>query len=144
MLDAVWYSLGTMSAEGPWVRFTSLVARPMRDSATNHVMTAAKMPLNRRVIIPVKKPEEGAEQHNYDVVGPICETGDFLGKDRELSLSEGALVAVRSSGAYGFAMASNYNTRPRACELLVDGDQVHQIRRRETIEELFAGESLLP
>ena len=94
-------------------------------------------------IIPVKEPEEGAELRNYDVVGPICETGDFLGKDREMSLSQGDLVAIRSSGAYGFAMASNYNTRPRACELLVDGDQVHQIRRRETVEELFAGESLL-
>ena len=95
-------------------------------------------------IIPVKEPLEHAELRNYDVVGPICETGDFLGKDREMSLAQGDLVAVRSSGAYGFAMASNYNTRPRACELLVDGDQVHQIRRRETVEELFAGESLLP
>ena len=94
-------------------------------------------------IIPVKEAEEGTETHNYDVVGPICETGDFLGKDRELNLSPGDLVAIRSSGAYGFAMASNYNTRPRACELLVDGAQVHQIRRRETVEELFAGESLL-
>jgi diaminopimelate decarboxylase len=95
-------------------------------------------------IIPVKETEEGAELRNYDIVGPICETGDFLGKDRELKLAQGDLVAVRSSGAYGFSMASNYNTRPRACELLVDGDQVHQIRRRETVEELFAGESLLP
>lgn len=94
-------------------------------------------------IIPVKEQEEGVELHNYDVVGPICETGDFLGKDRELNLVQGELVAIRSSGAYGFSMASNYNTRPRACELLVDGGQVHQIRRRETIEELFAGESLL-
>ena len=95
-------------------------------------------------IISVKETEEGAELRNYDIVGPICETGDFLGKDRELKLAQGDLVAVRSSGAYGFSMASNYNTRPRACELLVDGDQVHQIRRRETVEELFAGESLLP
>ena len=95
-------------------------------------------------IIPVKETEEEAELRNYDIVGPICETGDFLGKDRELKLAQGDLVAVRSSGAYGFSMASNYNTRPRACELLVDGDQVHQIRRRETVEELFAGESLLP
>ena len=95
-------------------------------------------------IIPITETPEDAETKNYDIVGPICETGDFLGKDRQMSLEEGDLVAVRSSGAYGFSMASNYNTRPRACELLVDGDQVHQIRRRETVEELFAGESLLP
>ncbi|PWQ94597.1 diaminopimelate decarboxylase [Leucothrix arctica] len=95
-------------------------------------------------IIPVVEVAEDAATSCYDVVGPICETGDFLGKDRDLSLKQGDLVAIRSSGAYGFTMASNYNTRPRACEVLVDGDQVHQIRRRETIEELFAGETLLP
>ncbi|RVU85499.1 diaminopimelate decarboxylase [Leucothrix sargassi] len=95
-------------------------------------------------IIPVVETADDAATSCYDVVGPICETGDFLGKDRDLSLSQGDLVAIRSSGAYGFTMASNYNTRPRACEVLVDGDQVHQIRRRETIEELFAGETLLP
>ena len=80
----------------------------------------------------------------YDLVGPICETGDFLGKQRALTLSEGSLLAVRSSGAYGFTMASNYNTRPRAAELMVDGSQVHLVRKRETVPELFAGESLLP
>ena len=95
-------------------------------------------------IIPVVETADDAATECYDVVGPICETGDFLGKDRDLSLNQGDLVAIRSSGAYGFTMASNYNTRPRACEVLVDGDQVHQIRRRETIEELFAGETLLP
>jgi diaminopimelate decarboxylase len=79
----------------------------------------------------------------YDLVGPICETGDFLGKQRELKLREGSLLAVRSSGAYGFSMASNYNTRPRAAELMVDGDKVHLVRRRETVPELFATESLL-
>ena len=81
---------------------------------------------------------------SYDLVGPICETGDFLGKDRTLTLREGSLLAVRSSGAYGFTMASNYNTRPRAPEVLVDGDRVHLVRRRETIAELFAGEARLP
>jgi diaminopimelate decarboxylase len=80
----------------------------------------------------------------YDLVGPICETGDFLGKQRALTLSEGSLLAVRSSGAYGFTMASNYNTRPRVAELMVDGSQVHLVRKRENLPELFAGESVLP
>ncbi len=80
----------------------------------------------------------------FDLVGPICETGDFLGKQRELTLRQGSLLAVRSSGAYGFTMASNYNSRPRVAELMVDGDQVHLIRRRETVAELFATESVLP
>jgi diaminopimelate decarboxylase len=80
----------------------------------------------------------------YDLVGPICETGDFLGKGRPLTLREGSLLAVRSAGAYGFTMASNYNTRPRAAELMVDGEQVHLVRRRETLSELFASEATLP
>jgi diaminopimelate decarboxylase len=80
----------------------------------------------------------------YDLVGPICETGDFLGKQRALTLAEGSLLAVRSSGAYGFTMASNYNSRPRAAEVMVDGRQLHLVRRRETVAELFGGESTLP
>lgn len=93
-------------------------------------------------IVPVQ-PRVG-EARPYDLVGPICETGDFLGKDRELVLAEGDLLAVRSAGAYGFVMSSNYNTRGRAAEVLVDGEQAHLVRRRETVEELYAGESLLP
>lgn len=84
------------------------------------------------------------EARHYDLVGPICETGDFLAKDRELVLAEGDLLAIRSAGAYGFTMSSNYNTRGRAAEVMVDGDQVHLVRRRETLEELFTGESRLP
>ncbi len=93
-------------------------------------------------IVPVQ-PRAG-EARPYDLVGPICETGDFLGKDRELVLAEGDLLAVRSAGAYGFVMSSNYNTRGRAAEVMVDGEQVHLVRQRETLAELFAGESLLP
>ncbi|MEW5544255.1 diaminopimelate decarboxylase [Pseudomonas soli] len=89
------------------------------------------------------KPREG-QGRAYDLVGPICETGDFLGKDRVLDLAEGDLLAVRSAGAYGFVMSSNYNTRGRGAEVLVDGDQAFEVRRRETVTELFAGESLLP
>ena len=80
----------------------------------------------------------------YDIVGPICETGDFLAKGRELALAEGDLLAVHSAGAYGFVMSSNYNTRGRAAEVLVDGSEAFEVRRRETVAELFAGESLLP
>ncbi|WP_144945793.1 diaminopimelate decarboxylase [Pseudomonas oryzihabitans] len=84
------------------------------------------------------------DARRYDLVGPICETGDFLAKDRELVLAEGDLLVIRSAGAYGFTMSSNYNTRGRAAEVMVDGDQAHLVRRRETLEELFAGESRLP
>ncbi|PSJ45135.1 diaminopimelate decarboxylase [Zobellella endophytica] len=80
----------------------------------------------------------------YDVVGPVCETGDFIGKDRTLSITEGDLLAVRSAGAYGFVMASNYNSRPRAAEIMVDGDQAFVVREREQLTELWRGESLLP
>ena len=93
-------------------------------------------------IIPVNK-KDGRSQC-YDIVGPICETGDFLGKDRELILEAGDLLAVRSSGAYGFTMSSNYNTRPRVAEIMVDGDKVHVVRERETIESLYANEKILP
>ncbi len=84
------------------------------------------------------------EARRYDLVGPICETGDFLAKDRELVLAEGDLLTIRSAGAYGFTMSSNYNTRGRAAEVMVDGDQAHLVRQRETVDELFAGESRLP
>ncbi|MAD00932.1 MAG: diaminopimelate decarboxylase [Pseudomonadales bacterium] len=90
------------------------------------------------------KPRSDVAVDTWDLVGPVCETGDFLGKDRELALAEGDLLAVRSAGAYGFVMSSNYNTRPRAAEVLVDGDTAHLVRRRETVSELLAGESLLP
>jgi diaminopimelate decarboxylase len=93
-------------------------------------------------VVPVR-PREGVTRE-YDIVGPICETGDFLAKERQLALEEGDLLAVCSAGAYGFVMSSNYNTRGRAAEVLVDGEQVFEVRRRETIEELYAGESLLP
>ncbi len=93
-------------------------------------------------IIPVI-PREG-EAATYDIVGPVCETGDFLGKERDLNIQAGDLLAVRSSGAYGFTMASNYNTRPRAAEVMVDGDTVYVVRQRETLDDLLRGESVLP
>ncbi|MDH3979457.1 MAG: diaminopimelate decarboxylase [Gammaproteobacteria bacterium] len=93
-------------------------------------------------IVPLE-PHAGDAQV-YDIVGPVCETGDFLGKNRVLNVIEGELLAVRSAGAYGFTMSSNYNSRPRAAEIMVDGDRVHIIRDRETIEDLTRGEHLLP
>ena len=80
----------------------------------------------------------------YDVVGPVCETGDFLGKDRELGLAQGDLLVVRSAGAYGFSMSSNYNARPRAAEVLVDGDAAHLVRQREPMADLWRLEQTLP
>ncbi len=84
------------------------------------------------------------ETKTYDVVGPVCETGDFLGKERALAIAQGDCLCVFSAGAYGFVMSSNYNTRPRAAEIMVDGDQAHLVRARETIEDLVRGEQLLP
>ena len=89
------------------------------------------------------QPRSGAT-HCYDIVGPVCETGDFLAKERDLALAEGDLLALCSAGAYGFVMSSNYNSRGRAAEVVVDGEQAYLVRRRETIEELYAHESLLP
>ncbi len=93
-------------------------------------------------IIPVVETDNTAS--SYDIVGPICETGDFLGKDRMLSLQVDDLLAVRSAGAYGFSMSSNYNSRPRAAEIMVQGDEAHVVREREDISDLFLHESVLP
>ncbi|MEW6163925.1 MAG: diaminopimelate decarboxylase [Pseudomonadota bacterium] len=95
-------------------------------------------------IVPTKKVSPGGTAARYEIVGPICESGDFLGHDRDLVIAPGDLLAILSAGAYGMAMSSNYNTRPRAAEVMVDGDAMHLIRRRETVAELFAPESVLP
>ena len=84
------------------------------------------------------------EPRNWEVVGPVCESGDFLGHSRSLAIQPGDLLAIMSAGAYGMAMSSNYNTRPRAAEVMVDGSQAFLVRRRETVEELYALESPLP
>jgi len=94
-------------------------------------------------IIPVNKANK-VEPNSWDIVGPVCETGDFLGKERVLNLSQDDLLAVRSSGAYGFTMSSNYNSRPKLAEIMVDGSDIHLIRERESIPQLWQGEKLLP
>jgi len=93
-------------------------------------------------IVPVTPHE--ADCRDWDIVGPVCETGDFLGKDRALALEPGDLLAVRSAGAYGFSMASNYNSRNRPAEVMVDGDQAFLVRARETIDDQLRLESLIP
>lgn len=87
--------------------------------------------------------ESSANVESYDIVGPICETGDFLGKDRDLALEAGDVIAIKQAGAYGFVMSSNYNTRGRAAEVLVDNDQSYLVRERERLEDLFANEKVV-
>ncbi|MEQ1637250.1 MAG: diaminopimelate decarboxylase [Methylococcales bacterium] len=94
-------------------------------------------------IIPVDN-ESTAEMKCWDIVGPVCETGDFLGKQRNLQLQQGDCLAIRSAGAYGFSMSSNYNSRPRAVEIMVDGENTYVIRERETLAQLWQGEKVVP
>ena len=112
------------------------------DAAMNDLLRPALYQANQE-IVPVIR-ESDAEPARYDLVGPVCETADFLGKERTLALNEGDLLAVRGAGAYGFTMSSNYNSRPRAAEVMVDGHEVHLVRQRESIASLYADEQRLP
>lgn len=94
-------------------------------------------------IVPVDEASEVAV-HRYDIVGPVCESGDFLGLDRPLAICEGDNIAILGVGAYGFVMSSNYNARPRAAEVMVDGDVVYEIQKRELLEDLYEREMILP
>ncbi|HEX4326810.1 MAG TPA: diaminopimelate decarboxylase [Burkholderiales bacterium] len=109
------------------------------DAAMNDLLRPSLYEAYHR-IVPVR--ERAGAPLDYDIVGPVCESGDFLGHDRRLALAEGDLLAVMSAGAYGMVMASNYNTRPRAAEVLVDGTVAHLVRKRERVEDLYAGESV--
>jgi len=111
------------------------------DAAMNDLMRPALYDAWHE-IVPVR-PREGVRRR-YEIVGPVCESGDFLGRDRALVLADGDLLAVLSAGAYGMSMSSNYNTRPRAAEVIVDGAAVHLVRARETIAQLLADERTLP
>ncbi|GIU03170.1 diaminopimelate decarboxylase [Shewanella morhuae] len=111
------------------------------DGAMNDLIRPALYSAWQKIIPVVPR---SSQAYDFDIVGPVCETGDFLGKDRQLALAAGDLLAVRSSGAYGFAMASNYNTRPRAAEIMVDGEQAYLVREREKLSQLWQGEQLLP
>ncbi|MGB7814732.1 MAG: diaminopimelate decarboxylase [Methylotenera sp.] len=111
------------------------------DAAMNDLMRPALYDAYHDIV--AVNPRAG-ETTNYEIVGPVCESGDFLGHDRKLNLLEGDLLAIKSVGAYGMSMASNYNTRPRAAEIMVDNDQNYIIRKRENIADLFSLESKLP
>jgi diaminopimelate decarboxylase len=94
-------------------------------------------------IIPVQLNLKPDNNKNYDIVGPVCESADFLGKNRQLNLNRGDLLAICSAGAYGFSMSSNYNSRPKIAEIMIDGDEAHLIRQRETIADLFLHEKIV-
>jgi len=132
---------GLLLTRAEYLKHTAHKDFAIVDAAMNDLIRPALYQAWMNVV--AVQPHEG-DTRRYDIVGPICETGDFLAKDRELALAEGDLLAVCSAGAYGFVMSSNYNTRGRAAEVLVDGDQAFEVRRRESVQELYAGESLLP
>jgi diaminopimelate decarboxylase len=110
------------------------------DAAMNDLMRPALYDAYHG-ILPVVREDYPAQ--TFDVVGPICETGDFIGRARELAIAPGSVLAVMSAGAYGMSMSSNYNTRPRAAEVMVDGSTVHLVRMRETVQQLFANEKII-
>jgi diaminopimelate decarboxylase len=110
------------------------------DAAMNDLMRPALYEAWHGIV--AVRPRE-TPAHRYDIVGPVCETGDFLGAERDLAIDEGDLLALLSAGAYGMSMASNYNSRPRAAEVLVDKNEIHLIRERETITGLMSGERLV-
>jgi diaminopimelate decarboxylase len=127
-------------------RVTYLKPGPARNFA---IVDAAMNDLLRPALYDAWHPVEPVRPRDdaprtWDVVGPVCESADFLARGRDLALAPGDLLAVRVAGAYAMAMSSNYNARPRACEVMVDGARVHRIRRRETLDDLIAHESLLP
>ncbi|SOD16407.1 diaminopimelate decarboxylase [Nitrosomonas ureae] len=110
------------------------------DAAMNDLMRPALYDAYHE-ILPVHK--NSGEIKDYQIVGPVCETGDFLGHDRRIGMINGDLLAIMSAGAYGMSMSSNYNSRPRAAEIMVDKDTIHIIRQRETIDQLFSNEKIL-
>lgn len=133
---------GILLTRVEYLKDTGLKRFAILDAAMNDLVRPA---LYQAVqdIVPAERKESG-ERGLWDLVGPVCETGDFLGKGRDLALATGDLLAIRGSGAYGFSMSSNYNSRPRAAEVMVDGAQVHLVRPRETVASLYAGEARLP
>jgi len=117
-------------------------AMPLRNSLTSEETSRAISPVSN--IFQRFLGESSSGGKVYDIVGPVCESGDFLARARSLALSEGDLLAIMTAGAYGMSMSSNYNSRPRAAEVMVDGTQMHLIREREAVSELMAREMLLP
>ena len=132
---------GVMLTEVEYLKPTEHKDFAIIDGAMNDLIRPALYQAYQE-IVPVTPRTDGLEKI-WDLVGPVCETGDFLGKDRTLNLKAGDILAVKSAGAYGFTMSSNYNTRPRAAEVMVQGDKVWLIRPRETYQDLFGSEQLV-
>ena len=132
---------GVLLTKVEYLKHTEAKNFAIVDAAMNDLMRPALYDAYHD--IQAVSPREG-EATNYEIVGPVCETGDFLGHDRRLNLQEGDVLAIMSAGAYGMSMASNYNTRGRVAEVMVDGDACHLIRQREQISDLFALEKILP
>ena len=131
---------GLLLTKVEYLKLTEAKNFAIVDAAMNDLMRPALYDAYHD-IVPVRASD--AAPQVYEVVGPVCESGDFLGHDRELALRQGDLLAILSAGAYGMSMSSNYNTRPRAAEVMVDGERCHLIRQRETIEQLFALEKVV-
>ena len=132
---------GVLLTKVEYLKHTEAKNFAIVDAAMNDLMRPALYDAYHD--IQAVSPREGVAT-NYEIVGPVCETGDFLGHDRRLNLQEGDVLAIMSAGAYGMSMASNYNTRGRAAEVMVDGEACHLIRQREQISDLFALEKILP
>jgi len=133
---------GVLLTQVEYLKATAEKEFAIVDAAMNDLLRPALYSAWMRIEAVAARPDVATKC--YDIVGPVCETGDFLGKDRELALAEGDLLAVFGAGAYGFSMSSNYNSRGRACELMVDGSDVYVIRARETVADQLRGESLVP
>ncbi len=139
---AIMANAGILVSKVEFLKLTEHKNFAIVDAAMNDLIRPSLYSAWQR-IEPVNKSDD-RQARVYDVVGPICETGDFLGKDRELAIEQGDYVVVRSAGAYGSTMASNYNSRCRPAEIMVDGDQAYLVRARETHEDLWKGENVLP
>jgi len=134
---------GVLLTKVEYLKHTEAKNFAIVDAAMNDLMRPALYDAYHDIKM-VDNRQRGLTEHVYEIVGPVCETGDFLGHDRTLPLAEDDLLAVMSAGAYGMSMASNYNTRPRVAEVMVDGEKIHLIRERETIAQLFSLEKPLP
>ena len=132
---------GILLTKVEYIKATEAKNFAIVDAAMNDLLRPALY--QSWMAIEAVKPRSDEAEQDFDIVGPVCETGDFLGKDRSLAIQSGDLLAIRSAGAYGFTMSSNYNSRPRAAEIMVDGETMHVARQRETVESLYAGEQIL-
>lgn len=132
---------GVLLTKVEYLKHTEVKNFAIVDAAMNDLMRPALYDAYHEIV--AVKPHTDVAPQVYEIVGPVCESGDFLGHDRKLALAQGDLIAILSAGAYGMSMSSNYNTRPRAAEIMVDGDAVHEIRQREKVADLFALEKIL-